>query len=144
MMKQMLIAGSVLMLLSVSAHAGNGLPQSMVGEWCYQSHVGSRTVREVSIYTRGRCPEPSNENLTIQQNSYHWQIYYVNDHRIVDGCTINKVRRLRGKSLRSETYVVHASCDSEGLTWTETKIFKLVCNELQVETLSGSDQKAIG
>jgi hypothetical protein len=137
-MKRMLLAGCVL-LLTTTAHARSGLPHAMVGEWCYQSHVGSKTVKEVAIFVRGRCPEPSDENLTIQQDSYHWQIYYVNDHRIVDGCTVNKVRRLRG-----ETYVVHASCDSEGLTWTETKIFKLVSNELQVVTLSDSDQKAIG
>ena len=68
-MKQALIAGSVL-LLSVSAHAGNGLPDSMVGQWCFSGDVTLRGSGD--LFTPGQCRPHDDGELTITKHSYHY------------------------------------------------------------------------
>ena len=116
-MNRMLLAGAVL-LLSVSAHAGNGLPDSMVGQWCQLDEV----------YARGSCTDPhTDRELTVKQYSYHG---HEND------CTFTNAR-----SLARDAYVVNARCEGEAMTWTVKAVFKLVGNErLRVKIISQSGE----
>jgi hypothetical protein len=104
-MKQMLLTGSVLLMLCASAHARNGLPETMTGEWCFKDG----DAEDEAIYSRGHCTD-TDGYFTVKRNSYHgsggsW-------------CGPNKVRRLTGN-----VYVADVFCDGK---WTETTLFKLM------------------
>jgi hypothetical protein len=81
-MKHILMAGSVL-LLCVTAHAHDGLPEAMVGEWCFSG----------GVYVRGQCAELHTDGeLTVTRHSYH-------GHEEDESWLATKVFKLVGKEL---------------------------------------------
>ena len=88
-MKRILIAGSVL-LLTATAHARDGLPDSMVGQWCFSD----------GVFVRGQCGPHSDGELTIMRNGYH-------EHE--GDCTISNAR-----PIARDSYLVVAQCSGEG------------------------------
>ena len=114
-MKRMLLAGAVL-LLSVSAHAADGLPQAMAGDWCAKD----------GVFVRGHCPEHTDGELTIQHNSYH-------GHE--EDCTISNAR-----PIARDSYLVIAQCSGEGEIWLAAKVFRLAGKELHVEPIGDDNQ----
>jgi hypothetical protein len=118
-MKRILIAGCLLML-SVSAHARNGLPDAMVGQWCFKDGDAEGE----AIYARGEC-RGTDAFFTVQRNSYRGSEGA--------GCDLKAVRRLT-----SRAYVVDVYCDGR---WLEKDIFKLMGQgqELQMVPISRRD-----
>jgi hypothetical protein len=113
-MKQILLAGSVLIALSASAHARNGLPETMVGQWCFKDGDAEGE----AIYVRGEC-RGTDAFFTVQRNSYRGSEGA--------GCDLKAVRRLT-----SRAYVVDVYCDGR---WLEKDIFKLIGQELQMSPI---------
>jgi hypothetical protein len=116
-MKRMLLAGSVLLTLVISADARNGLPDTMVGQWCFQDGDAEGE----AIYFRGQCVD-ADALFTVKRNSYQGTGGAV--------CELNHVRRLT-----DHVYMVDVYC---GGKWTEKTLFKLMGQSLQLEPIDRS------
>ena len=119
-MKKLLLAATALMVVSIStyAHEKPSLPDTMVGEWCFND----------KSYSRGRCKESGADGkLTVKSNSYEfWE----------GSCEIVKARKI----LR-DTYLLHTNCGGEGMVSIQDTIFKLENNRLSLIPVKNRKRK---
>jgi hypothetical protein len=112
---RMVLAGSVLLALTATAHARNSFPNALMGKWCFSA--------DESVLARGQCSGPDEDGgITVQRHSYLG---------IEKTCRFTKARWLMHR-----TYFVQAHCEGQGSSWAEISVFRLVGGELHVKLIN--------
>jgi hypothetical protein len=104
------LAASMLTMVALPAAAADRLPAIFVGQWCMGPNAPD--------YSRGRCPDDSDGNLTISPNGVD-----VYDHEMT--CKVIKATAKKGGN-----HLIKFRCSSEDGTWTENFLMSVVGKRL--------------